>query len=185
MQIFTKKFFSALFLTSILSSAVFAKDPLPSGYRNIKFGMTVDEVKKELKKDMNFGFRGDRDVSLLPGGENRVLIETDTSKNAPYSFLEKCWFQFHDNKLYTITITMRSSKMDHYSIYTTLVNKYGEPSALNPEKTEWTDDNTIISLERPLTLKYTDKKVFEKLQSDAMIKKSAEEQAKQDFLDHL
>ncbi|MCR5081512.1 MAG: hypothetical protein K6B17_09220 [Treponema sp.] len=184
MQKFTK-ILSALFLASVFTSAVFAKDPLPSGYKNIKFGMTLDEVKKALKKDLNFGYRGDRDVSLLPGGENRVLIETDTSKNAPYSFLEKCWFQFHDNKLYTITITMRRSKIDHYSIYTKLVEKYGEPSTLSPEKTEWIDDNTIISLERPLTLKYTDKKVFEKMQSDAMVKKSAEEQAKQDFLDQL
>ena len=42
-----------------------------------------------------------------------------------------------------------------------------------------------MSLERPLTLKYTDRKIFEDLQSKAMVKETAEEQSKQDFLDLL
>ena len=39
--------------------------------------MTVDEVKAALKKNPQFGYRGDRDFSLLPG-TNRVLIETES-----------------------------------------------------------------------------------------------------------
>ena len=42
-----------------------------------------------------------------------------------------------------------------------------------------------MTLERPLTLKYTDKKVFDDLQSKAMVRKSAQEQAHEDFLDEL
>ena len=178
------KFLAAAFSFFLFSSAAYCKDSLPRGFKNIKFGMSIDQVKSELKKDGNFGFRGDRDVSLLPG-ENRTLIETDTAKTAPYSILERCMFQFYEDKLYTIIITMRRSKMDHYSVYTTIAEKYGDPDSLNPEKCEWKDDGTIMSLERPLTLKYTDRSVFEELQSKAMVNKTAEDESKQDFLDSL
>lgn len=181
----TDKRTAALLISLAVSAVVaFAGENLPRGFKNIKFGMSVDQVKSELKKDNNFGYRGDRDVSLLPG-ENRILIETDTAKTAPYSILERCWFQFYDGKLYTITVNMRPRKMDHYSIYTTLTKKYGDPDSLNPEKSEWKDDSVIMSLERPLTLKYTDRAVFEDLQSKALVNKTAEEQSKQDFLDSL
>ncbi|WP_407398219.1 hypothetical protein [Treponema sp.] len=180
----TAKKILSVTLSLLVSALLFAEESLPDGFKKIRFGMSVDQVKEELRKDPAFGFRGDRDVSLLPG-ENRILIETDTSRTAPYSFLERCSFQFHDDKLYTITINMRKKKMDHYSIYTTLTEKYGNPDSLNPEKSEWKDDNVIMSLERPLTLKYTDRKVFEDLQSKAMVNKTAEEQSKQDFLDLL
>ena len=61
---------------------------LPGGYSKISLGMSVDEVKDALKSDSQFGYRGERDVSLLPG-ENRTLIETDTSRTAPYSYLDR------------------------------------------------------------------------------------------------
>ena len=83
MQKTARKFLAAA--ASLLFSGFFcfAQDSLPDGFTKLRFGMSVDQVKDELKKDLNFGYRGDRDVSLLPG-ENRILIETDTSKTAPY-----------------------------------------------------------------------------------------------------
>lgn len=179
------KFFSAVIMCLFAAAfAAFSQESLPGGYRSIRLGMSVDEVKDALKKDLNFGYRGDRDVSLLPG-ENRTLIETDTSRTAPYSFLERCWFQFYEDKLYTITVNVRRSKMDHYSVFSALAEKYGMPDSLSPEKSEWKDDSVIMSLERPLTLKYTDRAVFEDLQSKALVQKSAEEQARGAFLDSL
>ncbi len=178
-----KRIFICIFAL-FLAFPFFAEDSLPFGYRGIQLGMSVDQVKEALKKDLNFGYRGDRDVSLLPG-ENRTLIETDTSKNAPYSFLDRCWFQFYEDKLYTITLNLRRSKIDHYSVFSSLTEKYGNPSSLNPEKSEWKDDNVIMSLERPLTLKYTDRKIFEELQSKALVNKSVEEMARDEFLEGL
>lgn len=179
------KFFSAVIACLLAAScAAFSQAALPGGYKNIRFGMSVEEVKDALKKDMNFGYRGDRDVSLLPG-ENRTLIETDTSRTAPYSFLERCWFQFYEDKLYTITVNLRRSKMDHYSVFSALAEKYGMPDSLSPEKSEWKDGSVIMSLERPLTLKYTDRAVFEELQSKSLVQKSAEEQSREAFLDSL
>lgn len=157
---------------------------LPGGFGAVKLGMSVDDVKEMLKQDSRFGYRGDRDVSLLPG-DNRVLIETDTSRTAPYSYLDRCWFQFYEDKLYTITINMNRDKLDHYSVFSTLCEKYGNPVSLNPDKAEWRDGSVIIDLERPLALKYTDRAVFEKLQADAMVDKTAGEKSRENFLEGL
>ncbi len=168
----------------LVSGTLTAKEALPSGYHNITLGMTMEEVKAALKKDPQFGFRGDRDVSLLPG-ENRSLIETDTSRTAPWSFLEKCYFQFYEGKLYIITVNVRQTKMDHYSIFSTLCEKYGSPDSLNPEKSLWQNDSVTMTLERPLTLKYTDKKISDKLKEESRVLKSGEEMSRDLFLEGL
>ena len=173
-----------LFLTFLCASLAFSEDSLPSGYRNIKLGMTLDEVKEALKKDFQFGYRGERDVSLMPDHQ-KVLIETDTTKTAPSSFLDKCWFQFYEDKLYIITINVNQNRMDHYSIFSTLSKKYGTPKSLNPQKSEWSDDSVILTLERPLTLKYTDKKVYEKLMEESLVQNTAQEMSAQAFLEGL
>lgn len=150
----------------------------------MQLGMSVEAVKEMLKKETQFGYRGERDVSLLPG-ENRMLIETDTSRTAPNSFLDRCWFQFYEGRLYTITINMKQDKLDHYSVFSKLCEKYGNPTMLNPEKSEWKDGSVIVDLERPLSLKYTDRAVFEKIQSDSMVDKTAAEKSRDAFLEGL
>lgn len=184
--------FSALFILIAVTSGVFAEGndslnqqlSLPAGYGGITLGMSVEEVKAALKKNPQFGYRGDRDVSLLPGGD-RTLIETDTTRSNPNSFLTQCWFQFYKEKLYIITINVKTTKMDHYSIFTTLCSKYGNPQSMNPQKSEWKDGNVIMSLEKPLTLKYTDQQVFESLLDEAAALDSAEEISRQNFLEGL
>ena len=162
----------------------FCEDSLPTGYKDIQFGMSVDDVKDALKADASFGYRGDRDVSLSKS-ENQTLIETDAERYAPNSFLTRCWFQFYDDALCTITLNLRRSKIDYHAIFSTLTQKYGEPTSLSPNRAEWRDDNVIMSLEKPLTLKYVDKQVFDDKQSSSKSAKSADEQSKDDFLEGL
>jgi hypothetical protein len=59
------------------------------------------------------------------------------------------------------------------------------PNFISPEKSEWKNDSVIMSLEKPLSIKYTDKKVFDELRDRASVNKSAEEQAREDFLNAL
>jgi len=80
---------------------------------------------------------------------------------------------------------MNQKKMDHYSVFSTLCKKYGNPGALDPEKSVWQNDSVIMSLERPLTLKYTDKVVFDKLQKESLVEKSGEEFSRDRFLEGL
>ncbi len=156
---------------------------LANGYGGIELGMSVDEVKSALKKNPQFGYRGDRDVSLLPS-TLETIIETDASRNT-YSFLNRCYFQFHDEKLYIITINIKSSKMDYYSIFSTLCQKYGNPPSMNPKKAEWNDGKVLMSLEKPLTLKYTDNAVYEEIQNQSQVEKTAEEMTRDNFLNGL
>lgn len=167
----------------IFSSLAFSESAVPQSFRGIKLRMSVEDTKKALKDDIEFGYRGERDVSLSPGTD-QVLIETDGTF-AAFSFLDRCYFQFSDNKLSTITINMNREKMDHYSVFKKLCDKYGQPKSVTPEKSTWQDDNVIFSLERPLSLKYIDKKAFEKKQSNIEVRKTAQESAREEFLDSL
>lgn len=171
-------------LLAVFIAQIFCEDSLPTGYKDIHFGMSVDAVKDALKADASFGYRGDRDVSLSKS-ENQTLIETDAERYAPNSFLTRCWFQFYDDELCTITLNLRRSKIDYHAIFSTLTEKYGEPSSLSPNRAEWRDDNVIMSLEKPLTLKYVDKQVFDERQSSSRASKSVDEQSKEDFLEGL
>ena len=138
---------------------------LPTGYSTVKLGMSLEDVKTALLRDPDFGYRGERDVSLLPG-ENRHLIETRGA-----DFLGNCWFQFHENALYIISINVNPDFMDYYSIFSTLCKKYGNPNYLDPEKATWEDESVILSLEKPLCLKYTDAQTYQKLTKNQKFKK--------------
>ena len=158
-------------------------EKLPFGYGDIKLGMTVDEVKEALLKNREFGYRGDRDVSFSPM-DNQVLIETDATL-AGFSYFDRCWFQFADGKLYIITINLNKEKIDHYSVFTALCSKYGGPNQINPRKSQWQDDDVMMSLERPLALKYIDAKVFADRQNQAKVQKTYGEQNRDNFLGGL
>lgn len=159
-------------------------DEIPDGYGEVRLGMSLEAAKEALKKNIDFGYHGDRDVSLLPG-ENRVLIETDAEKGLGSNFLNRCWFQFADEELYIIIINVNTQKMDYYSIFTTLCDKYGNPDSLNPEKAVWKNDKITMSLEKPLTLKYVDNKKFQELQNKATVQPGAVERNREDFLSGL
>ena len=152
---------------------------LPTGYSTVKLGMSLEDVKTALLRDPDFGYRGDRDVSLLPG-ENRHLIET---KGA--DFLGNCWFQFHEEALYIISINVNPDFMDYYSIFNTLCKKYGNPKYLDPEKATWEDESVILSLEKPLCLKYTDAKVNNQILEQSKAEQAAIEYLREGFLDSL
>ena len=154
---------------------------LPKGYGGVELGMSLDATKSALKSNSDFGYNGDRDVSLLPG-ENRVLIETDARDTARWSFLEQCWFQFYDDKLYTIMLNLNKKKVDYYSVYSSLVKKYGEPVEFSQERAVWKNDSVQLSLERPLIVKYIDLETFNSLINEAMVEKTAQEQLRDEFL---
>lgn len=178
------KIFKKFFLITFISSTLFAFENLPNGYKNISLGMTLDETKTELMKDSDFGFHGDRDVSLTPN-KKQYIIETDSESGLGSNFLQHCYFQFNQDKLYIITININTERMDYYSVFNTLSEKYGKPNSLNPQVAKWENEDIILSLEKPLCLKYMDKKTFIELQNYSNISASAAEQTKKMFLDGL
>lgn len=182
MNIFRKKLLSFLILTATVF--ILNAEDLPSGYRNITLGMSLEDTKKALIKDSIFGYHGDRDVSLVPG-TNKVLIETDSEYGHGSNFLRHCYFQFYDDKLFIITINVNPDRMDYYSIFTKLSEKYGNPTSLNPESASWKNDDVTMSLERPLTLKYIDNKIFKETQNYSNVQPSPTEITRDMFLNEL
>ncbi|MDR3283709.1 MAG: hypothetical protein LBS97_00845 [Treponema sp.] len=155
---------------------------LPVGYgSDIKLGMTFAETQTVLVENPAYGYKGEADVSLIES-PNRTLIETAGLRD---SVFERCWFHFYEDKLYIITLALNPAKADHYSIFTTLRGKYGDPKSLSPEKTVWENETVLMSLERPLTLRYVDAPVFQQLLNAAAVEKSGAEYLRDRFLEGL
>jgi len=153
--------------------------PLPRQFREISLGMGLDNLKDALLKDKLFNFRGDRDVSFLPVREES-LVETTGS-----SFVRRAFFQLRDGILFTMSFTLDTNLMDHYSMFTNLVEKYGQPSYLDPKEAVWETEDTRITLERPLTIKYIDKKALNDIISESALIQSQRVRERQEFLDEF
>ena len=178
-----KKKICILIISAVTAGFLFAED-LPDGYKGIKLGMSLQETKENLVKDPDFGYHGDRDVSLIPNS-SKTLIETDATRGLGSNFLTRCWFQFSFDELYIITINVNPERMDYYSIFTKLVEKYGEPTTFSPQAATWKNDEVTMSLEKPLTLKYIDNKRFEETQNYSNVQASPTEITQEMFLEEL
>ena len=152
---------------------------LPRQFREIVLGMSLDDLKTKLQEDNLFNFRGDRDVSFLPIREES-LVETTGS-----SFIRRAFFQLRDGSLFIMAFTLNTGMMDHYSMFTNLVEKYGPPSWLDPKEAVWETEETRITIERPLTVKYIDKTVFNDLINESNLLQSNRVRDRQEFLDEF
>ena len=139
--------------------------------------MDIGAVKDALKQDAVFGYRGERDVSLLLT-ENRSLIESAGSY-----FISRSWFQFYKDNLYTMIFKLNTDTVDYYSVYSKFCEKYGEPTSINPQRAVWEDEHTRVVIERPLIVKYIDLTVFKELISQSTTEKAAAETNRQNFID--
>jgi hypothetical protein len=151
-------------------------EPAPRQYRSLSLGMALDELKSALSADSLFLFRGDRDISFLPVREE-TLVET-----TGLSFVRRAYFQLVDAKVYIMSFSLDTRLMDHYSVFTSFIKKYGEPLELNPAFAVWESDETRVSIERPLTVKYIDKTVFNRLNEESKTKEDREILRREEFL---
>jgi hypothetical protein len=178
---------SCLFVAvSVISPGLWAQEnesadtaPLPRQFRELSLGMSLDELKAALLKDALFNFRGDRDVSFLPAREES-LVETSGS-----SFIKRAFFQLRDGAVFIMSFTLNTGLIDHYSMFTDLTEKYGQPTYLDPREAVWESDEIRVSIERPLTIKYIDKKVFDDIINESALIQSRRVQQRQDFLDEF
>ena len=168
----------ASFLALLAAFPLFAAgpEPVPGGFRELRLGMSLDAAKKALKADTYFDYRGDPDVSMLQRPDDN-LIEC-----GGFSYISRAYFQFHDKILYTINLVLNRAEIDFYTMYTTLVAKYGQPTFLNPQEVVWESDAYRLSLEHPLSVKYIDRQIFEKLKEAGKMQESARAVSRADFL---
>jgi hypothetical protein len=139
--------------------------------------MDLDALKSALQQDPAlFNFRGDRDVSFLPARE-QSLVET-----TGFSFVRRAFFQLIDGKVFIMAFTLDPGLVDHYSVYTTFVKKYGEPLFLDPKQAVWESGETRVSIERPLTVKYLDRQIFDSIIAQSQADESIELYLREEFL---
>jgi hypothetical protein len=152
-------------------------ETLPREFRGISLGMGLEDLKTALQRDGLLHFRGDRDVSFLPSGEQN-LVET-----TGFSFIRRAFFQLREGQVFIMAFALDPALIDHYSVFTTFVKKYGEPVRLDPKQAVWETGDTRVSIERPLTVKYIDMKVFKELIDRSEVETSGEVFLRQEFLD--
>jgi len=151
-------------------------EEIPRQFRELFLGQTLGELQAALTEDALFRFRGERDVSFLPV-RNESLVET-----TGLSFVSRAYFQLSGGAVYIMSFTLDSRLMDHYSVFTSFVKRYGEPASLSPLESVWENGDTRVSIERPLTVKYIDKTVFNRLVEEANTIERREALAREAFL---
>jgi len=154
-------------------------EPLPRQFRGLSLGMSLDDLKENLLRDTLFNFRGDRDVSFLPARE-QSLVETTGA-----SFIKRAFFQLRDGEVFIMAFSMNTEIVDHYSVFTQFSEKYGQPSYLDPRVAVWETEETRIALERPLTVKYIDKVVFDDIVNESGFAESSQARLRQEFLNEF
>ena len=186
MRVYLLLFFSLCFMPASranaqnaageFSASDFSEASLTGSFRELYLGMALDDLKSALMKDELFRFRGDRDVSFLPVRE-QTLVET-----TGYSYIRRAFFQLQDEMVFIMSFSLDTRLMDHYSVFTTFVNKYGQPVTLSPSEAVWETDETRVSIERPLTVKYIDKVIFNRLTEESRTGRSRELLRREEFL---
>lgn len=152
---------------------------LPMGFRDIVIGLNLDEAKEILSKDSYFDYRGDPDVSMLLS-ENKTIIESEGNV-----YIENGYFQFYDNKLYTITLILDIEKIDYHSIFKSLSDKYGKYSALTPKIVTWENEEIRITLEKPLTIKYVGLNVYNTIIANDTTEIAIQEKLRENFINEF
>ncbi len=161
------------------TGAVGAVQAIPVSFRGVSLGMGLDEVKTALKADPLFRYRGDPDVSFLPQS-SQYLIEC-----AGATYLRRAYFQFADSRLFIMILVLDAQKLDHYSLFSTLTAKYGQPTSLSPDESVWQSDPVRFSLERPLTVKYIDNKTFAAILAKGGAQKDLDQISREKFLEQF
>jgi len=182
-----RRAYSAVLLAAIIclapplfaQSAPPAAQPLPVGFRGITLGMGLDQVKQLLKAEPLVRYRGDPDVSFLPQ-TSQYLIECEGN-----SYLRRGYFQFADSRLFIMILVLDTRTLDHFSLYSALSVKYGQPASLSPEEVVWQSGPVRFSLERPLTVKYIDNTTFSALLSKGGAQKDLDQLSREKFIEQF
>jgi len=152
--------------------------PVAGRYREFYISMSVEECKEALKQDGYFNYNDQEQPSLMRPSDE-VLIDSPGR-----SFIKRGWFQFQDDRLIVMTIQLNPDKLDYYSVFRQLKEKYGAPLELSPQAALWRNEESgeEMLLSRPLEMKYRDGQYFRRLQEESRVDQSMEETLRERFL---
>jgi hypothetical protein len=149
-------------LTAALAPAQTPADLTP-GFDVFRLGMSLSDLKEALKTNSFFLYSGEPDVTLL-NRPNTNLIDVPG-----VTFLSRGVFQVVEGKLYSISLELNPEKVSYFDVYTQLTKKYENASVR-------------LSLEKPLTVKYIDMPVFQRIQKEGRVQQALEALTREQFL---
>lgn len=156
-----------------------ASQPLQRGFSSLELGMSLEAAQRALEGDESFAYRGEPDVQFLPRTETPI-IET-----AGRAFIDRAVLQFHEEELYILSLLLDRTRLGYFAVYEGLVEQYGTPTRLDPSQAVWEDDQTRVSLERPLTVKYLDLATFTGIVDSGRMEEALDEITRERFLEQL
>lgn len=168
---------SLVFAVALLTThGAGAQEPLPRGFQEFTLGQSLEEVKDLLGRSPSFRYRGEPDVTFLLR-PNTHLIEVEGG-----FFIRRGLFQFREDRLIVITLELDPSRIDYFSVFTTLSEKYGPPDRLDPAGAFWQDEDVVVSVEKPLSVKYQDRRALEEIRRAVGVRQTIQALTREQFL---
>ena len=155
----------------------FARERI-SGFGAIPLGAPRATLERLVEESAQFIYE-QTEYSRLPNSDLQLI------QVAGREYIAAAHFQLSGDAVVAIVLDLNEERIDHYTIYTHLVSKYGEPQQFGPRMARWESDGASLILERPLTIKYLDQTYFDRLLNISNELDSAQQSSRARFLDDL
>lgn len=167
------------FLLLLLATAALSgQETLPEGYKNIRLGMTREEVEEILKTSSDFENR--EEVLTIRIEPDKQIITSEG-----YGYILIGYFHFSQDSLYQIFIKLDHTKIGYYNLLKNFTSKYGAPPLFEPKRAQWENDSVRLVIEKPGTLRYIYLPVWNQLLKSDLSDQKIIEKNRRNFLDNL
>lgn len=167
-----------LLLFLLVSAGLFGEENLPEGFKNIRLGMTKEEVEELLKTSIDFENR--EEVLTIRIEPDKQIITSEG-----YGYILIGYFHFSENSLYQIFIKVDHNKVGYYNLLKNFTEKYGDPTEFEPKRATWENDKVRLIIEKPGTLRYILLPVWNQLLKSDLSDQKIIEKNRQRFIDNL
>lgn len=146
------------------------------GFDTLTLGMDYQSALNALDFSSNFIYNSQMPMWI----ESNPVIAANGK-----GFVDKGYFQFYNGALYSITIELNRNRIDFFTLFMQLQQKYGKYKSFSPTIVRWEDENALLSLEKPLTLRYLEKRIHSQLIESSKVKESQKQKMREDFLEQF
>lgn len=133
-----------LFITFFLNCI----EPLSDGYKDIKLGMSKENVQSILEKSIEFNFKREEILTF------RLEPDTEIISTEGLNYIINAYFHFSHDKLFQIILKLDESKIGYYYLLKKFTERFGKSTELSPARSIWDNDKIRLIIEKPCTVKY-------------------------------